>query len=189
MVRAMRLLTLAVALVSIAAFADEESCSIADGDIRAQFSAKPPAGFKLLSSKKAKRELTEVLKTPEGYEVTLTLGGCEHLAYAFAIKGNAITPKTVGSELVAISRRLLPALPMRKDAIADPKILLRAIEETNIAVVPADLSCGDATCRLSLETFEEKEPNKPAKKLKKGQKPEEPKPPAGVLKLSYDFAL
>ncbi len=186
----MRLLTLVVALVAISAFADEEECGVSDGDIRAQFSAKPPAGFKLVSSKKEKRHLTEVLKTPEGYEVTLELGGCSHLAYSFGIKGGAITPKTVGSELVAVSRRVLPTLPMRKDAIADPKLLLKAIEETNIAIVPTDLSCGDATCRLSLETVEEKEPpRKPAKKPKKGAKPEEPKPPAGVLKLSYDFAL
>lgn len=188
MLRAMRPLTFVLALTALAASAQEE-CALADADIRPQFLAKPPAGFKLVSSKKEKRRLTEVLKTPGGYEVTLELGGCGHVEYSFSIKGGTLTPKTVGSELVAVSRRVLPTLPMRKGATANPQLFLKAIDEANIAMVPTDLPCGDATCRLSLETVEEKPAPAPKKKPKKGQKPDAPKPPAGVLKLSYDFAL
>ena len=157
--------------------------------MKPQFAAKLPAGFKLVSSKKDKRLLTEVLKTPGGFEVTLEFGGCAHVAYSFSITGSTLTPKTVGSELVAVSRRVLPTLPMRKGATANPLLLLKAIDEANIAMVPTDLPCGDATCRLSLETAEAKPAPAPKKKPKKGAPPEPPKPAMGVLKLSYDFAL
>lgn len=187
MVTAMRLLTLACSLTALVAAAQED-CTLAAADVHPQFAAKLPAGFKLLSSKKDKRQVTEVLKTPAGFEVTLEFGGCEHVAYSFSITGNTLTPKTVGSELVAVARRVLPTLPMRKDATANPALLLKAIDEANIAIVPTELPCGDATCRLSLETAPVKDVKKP-KKGKKAKAPEAEKPPGGLLKLSYDFAL
>lgn len=189
----MRALALACCLFGFAAHAQED-CALAAADLHPQFAAKLPAGFKLVSSKKDKRLVTEVLKTPTGFEVTLEFGGCEHVEYSLSITGNTLTPKTVGSELVAVSRRVLPTLPMRKDATASPALLLKAIDEANIAIVPTDLPCGDATCRLSLETAPVKEAKKPkpAKKSKKPAKPEKPeeeKPAGGLLKLSYDLAL
>lgn len=186
----MRALALACCLLASATFAQED-CALAAADLHPQFAAKLPAGFKLVSSKKDKRLLTEVLKTPTGFEVTLQLGGCAHVEYSLAITGNTLTPKTVGSELVAISRRVLPTLPMRKDATVNPALFLKAIDDANIAIVPTELPCGDATCRLSLEAAPVKEAKKPkpAKKPKKPARPEEEKPPAGLLKLSYDLAL
>ena len=53
---------------------------------------------------------------------------------------------------MAVSKRVLPALPMAKDVTADPSILLRAIDEASIVTLPAQLPCGDATCQLALET-------------------------------------
>lgn len=179
----MRFLLLSAALCSFASFAEE--CAFDAKDLVPQFRRKLPPGFKLRSTKKEKQHLTQVLTTPEGHEVTLRLGGCAHVAYSFSIKGGTLTPKTVGSELVAVSKRVLPALPMAKDVIADPSVLLRAIDEASIVTLPAQLPCGDATCQLALET----EVPAPEKKPKKSKKPAPPAEPVGVLVLSYDFAL
>jgi hypothetical protein len=185
---------LAVPLL-VPALAAAEDCQLELKDIKPQFAAKLPSGFKLLSSKKVKRQLTQVLKTPDGFEVTLEFGGCSHVAYSFAIKGGTLTPKTVGSELVAVSKRLLPTFPMEKDSIAQPELFLKAIDEATIVTLPAQLPCGDATCTLAIEA----EPEKPAKgkkpppkkdPKKKDDKPDEAaKERPGILKLSYDFAL
>ncbi|MBL8914298.1 MAG: hypothetical protein JNM17_26570 [Archangium sp.] len=185
----MRTLLLFVVLLPVAALA--EDCAFELKDIKPQFAAKLPSGFKLVSTRKDKRKVTQVLKTPDGFDVTVELGGCSHVAYSIAIKGGTLTPKTVGSELVAVSKRVLPTLPMIADAIASPERFLKAIEDGNIITLPAQLPCGDATCTLAIEAEETKPDKKkaPPKKLKKGEKPEPEKEPAGVLKLSYDFAL
>jgi len=190
MVRAMRLPLLAASCLAVLSQrALAEDCQLEAKDIKPQFAAKLPSGFKLLSSKKDKRKFTQVLKTPDGFEVTLELGGCAHVQYSIAIKGGTLTPKTVGSELVAVSKRVLPTLPMGADVIASPQIFLKALDEANIVAMPTQLPCGDATCTLAIEA----EPEKPAPKNKKPPKKkgvEEPvKEPAGILKLSYDFAL
>lgn len=186
----MRTLLLFVVLLPIVALA--EDCALELKDIKPQFAAKLPTGFKLLSTKKDKRKITQVLKTPDGFEVTVELGGCAHVAYSIAIKGGTLTPKTVGSELVAVTKRVLPTLPMITDAIASAERFTKAIDDANIITLPAQLPCGDATCTLAIEAEETKPDKKktpPVKKLKKGEKPEPEKEPAGVLKLSYDFAL
>lgn len=177
------LLSLAVLWPAVAL---AEDCVLELKDIKPQFAAKLPSGFKLVSTKKDKRKITQVLKTPEGYEVTLELGGCAHVMYSFAIKGETLTPKTVGSELVAVSKRVLPTLPMIPEPIASAERFIKAIEDANIVALPAQLPCGDATCTMSIEAEPEK---KPARKAKKPKKEEPPKEPAGILKLSYDFAL
>lgn len=188
MVRGMRLpLLVASCLAVLAPSARAEDCQLEAKDIKAQFAAKLPSGFKLLSSKKDKRRFTQVLKTADGFEVTLQLGGCAHVEYSFAIKGGTLTPKTVGSELVAVCKRVLPALPMDKDAIASPQTFLKALDEANIVSLPSQLPCGDATCTLAIEAEPEKTPKK--KPVKKKGVEEPPKEPAGILKLSYDFAL
>ncbi|MFT3711445.1 MAG: hypothetical protein QM817_27745 [Archangium sp.] len=181
----MRLLRLMVLFALAPLTAAAEDCALDLKDIKPQFAPKLPTGFKLLSTKKDKRKITQVLKTAEGYEVTLELGGCSHVAYSFGIKGGTLTPKTVGSELVAVSKRVLPSLPMDKDVIASPATFTKAIDEANIMTLPAQLPCGDATCTLAIEA----EPEKPAPKGKKPKKTDPPKEPAGILKLSYDFAL
>ncbi|MFZ5444406.1 MAG: hypothetical protein ACOZQL_30725 [Myxococcota bacterium] len=175
-------------LLLAAPLARAEDCALEAKAIKPQFAAKLPKGFKLASTKKDKRLITQVLKTPDGFEVTLTLGGCEHVGYALAIKGGTLTPKTVGAELVAVSKRVLPTLPMDADALVDPKLFLKAIDEANIVALPAELPCGDATCKLSIG--EEEKPKADKKKPAKKPKKDEPaKEPPGVLKLEYDFAL
>jgi hypothetical protein len=187
MVRAMRPARLALlTLLAAPLAAHAEDCALELKAIKPQFAAKLPKGFKLVSTKNVKRLLTQVLKTPEGYEVTLTFGGCSHVAFALAIKGETLTPKTVGAELVAVSKRVLPTLPMNKDATVDPLLFLKALDEANIVALPTELPCGDATCKLSIGADEKDAKKKPAKKPKKGE-PE--KEPAGVLTLEYDFAL
>jgi hypothetical protein len=189
MVRTMRLPLLAASCLAVLSqHALAEDCALDAKDIKAQFAAKLPPGFKLLSSKKDKRKFTQVLKTPDGFEVTLELGGCAHVQYSLAIKGGTLTPKTVGSELVAVSKRVLPSLPMGKDVIASPQTFLKALDEANIVTMPTQLPCGDATCTLAIEAEPEKPKGKKPPAKKKGV--EEPvKEPAGILKLSYDFAL
>jgi hypothetical protein len=184
MVRAMNLARLTCVLVFLASVAHAEDCAFEAKAIKPQFATKLPKGFKLVSTKKEKRQITQVLKTPDGFEVALTLSGCEHVAFAFAIKGGGLTSKTVGAELVAVSKRVLPTLPLAADATADAKLFLKALDEANISTMPAQLPCGDATCQLSLEAD--------APRPTKGKKPKKAEPekePAGVLKLSYDFAL
>ncbi|MFO0598127.1 MAG: hypothetical protein U0228_22685 [Myxococcaceae bacterium] len=208
-------LIVALAVAVLPSLASAEDCALELKSIKPQFAAKLPSGFKLVSTKKEKRQLTQVLKTPDGFEVTLTLGGCSHVAYSFGIKGGTLTTRTVGSELVAVSKRVLPTLPMGTEVIADPGLFLKAIDDSNIMSLPAQLRCGDATCTLSIEAVPEKPakgkkapPKKADKKSKDKDKDKdgeegdekkdemgaEKKPVdlpdgPGVLKLSYDFAL
>lgn len=155
----------------------EETCEVDAKALKPQFAVKLPKGFKLVSTKRDKRTLTQVLKTPDGFEVTLRYGGCEKLGFRFDVKGGTLTPKTVGAELVAVSKRLLPTLPMAKDAFATPSTLLKAVEDATISVLPAQLACGEATCQLAIGAEETKQPSK------------KPKEPAGVMTLTYDFPL
>lgn len=173
------------------ALAEPEACALDDESLRPQFAAKLPKGFKLRATSvdKKKRSVTQVLQLPDGSEVRLSAGGCAHAAYSFAIKTKTITTRTAAAELVAITRRVLPQLPMDKDAWASPSTLLAAVEEATINQLPAQLPCGDATCALTLSAVEEKKPTK-----KSAKKADEPKPAAeaerpGQLVLSYDFAL
>jgi hypothetical protein len=187
MVRAMRLAHLAAVLFLTAPLAQAaEECALDAKVIRPQFAAKLPKGFKLVSTKKDKRQLTQVLKTPDGFEVTLTFGGCEHIAFTFAIKGGGLTTKTVGAELVATAKRVLPTIPMEAESTADTKLFIKAIDDANISIMPAHLPCGDATCMMSLEGEDAKAPRGQKPAPKKG---EAEKDPVGILKLSYDFAL
>lgn len=180
-----RAVPLALLLLAPLARAADEECLVDAKVLKAQFAAKLPRGFKLLSTKKDKRQIKQVLKLADGYEVSVTAGGCAHIAFTIAIKGPALSTKTVGAELVAISKRVLPQLPMDKDAVVDPKLMLRALDEAQINAMPAQLPCGDATCQLSLEADEVKPPKGKTKPTKDVPPPE----PVGVLKLSYDFAL
>lgn len=179
----MNLARLVPMLLVMASWAHAAEDCLFDGKLlKPQFARTLPRGFKLLSTKKDKQGLTQVLQTPEGLEVTVTVGGCAHLAFSIALTGGTLTAKTVGSELVAVARRVLPTLPMGADVTVDPKLFLRALDEANISALPAHLPCGDATCELSLEPA-------PVKKGAKVKKPAEGQDPPGVLKLSYDFAL
>ncbi len=163
----------------------EEECQFDAKALKPQFASTLPRGFKLVSTKKEKRQIVQVLKLNEGSEATVTLGGCEHVNFTIALKTTGLTSKTVGAELVAIARRVLPLLPMDKDATVDVKLMIHAIDEARINIMPAQLPCGDATCQLSLEAEEVK-----TVKGKKPPKKVEPAPePVGVLKLSYDFPL
>lgn len=174
-------------LLAPSARAADEDCLLDVKDIKPQFTAKLPRGFKLVSSKKQKRQIKQVLKLADGYEATVTAGGCAHVTFTIEIKGPALTTKTVGAELVAIAKRVLPTLPMDKDALADPKLMLRALDEARINTLPAQLPCGDSTCQLSLEP----EPVKPVKGKPKAKAPKDAPPvdPPGVLTLSYGFVL
>jgi hypothetical protein len=180
----MKLLPLFLLLAPLAHAADEQ-CMVDAKVFKPQFAAKLPKGFKLVSTKKDKKQMRQVLKLPDGFEAAVTSGGCSHLFFTIELKGAALTTKTVGAELVAIARRVLPTLPMDKDSTVDVKLMSQALEEARINVMPAQLPCGDATCQLSLEA-EEVKPVKGKAKPKKDLAPAEP---PGVLKLSYDLPL
>ena len=185
-----RALPLVLLLASGARAADEE-CLVDPKVLKPQFAAKLPKGFKLVSTRKDKRLIKQVLSMPEGFEAAVTAGGCEHLGFTIALKGPSITSKTVGAELIAITRRLLPTLPMDKDSTVDVKLMQAAVEEARISIMPAQLPCGNATCQLSLEAVEAKavKGKKPAPKPKKDDKEPTPEEQPGVLTLSYDLPL
>jgi hypothetical protein len=181
--------------LAVPALADE--CALDAKAITAQFSSKLPKGAKVLSTKKEKRKVKQVLKLADGVEVTVDFGGCERVQYAFTIKAKGLTTKTVGAEAMAVARRVLPGLPMSKDAMAEPKVLLTAIEEGSYASLPATLSCGPGSCRFELVPLPDKKKpaarKPPPKKDAKDAKPEEEKVddaelPA-TLVLSYDAPI
>lgn len=182
-------LMVAVFLASVAAAQD---CVLDTKSIVPQFSAKLPKGAKLLSTKKDKRKVKQVLKL-DAFEVTVDFGGCEKVQYSFSIKGGGLNTKTVGAEVVAVAKRVLPMLPMSKDAMAEPKVLLTALEEQSFTSLPATISCASsATCRIELVA----EPKKGAKKAPKpkdkkdGEEPkaEDAEGPASLV-LSYESSI
>lgn len=188
---------LLVLLVPAAVSADD-SCLVEAKVIKPQFAAKLPKGFKLVSTKKDKKQIKQVLKLDDGFEAAATVGGCEALQFTLELKGPGLTNKTVGSELVAIAKRELPKLPMDKDATVDVKLLLHALDEAQINVLPATLPCGNATCQFSLGDVEVEKPAKgkapPKKEAKKDPKKDAKKdaPPTdapGVIKFTYELSL
>lgn len=193
----LRALPLLVSLAP-AALAADESCLVDAKVIKPQFAAKLPKGFKLVSTKKDKKQITQVLKLDDGFETTAKVGGCEAMQWSLELKGPGLTSKTVGAELVAIAKRQLPKLPMDKDATVDVKLLLQALDEAQINVLPATLPCGNAICQLSLSE-EVKAPVKgkapPKKEPKKDPKKDPmkaaapPTVPPGVLKLTYELSM
>lgn len=180
-----------------ASSASAADCTVTSKDLKPQFTAKLPKGFKLSSTKtdKKKRTFTQELKLPDNVVVTMELGGCERFTYSFVIKAPTITTKTVGAEVLAVSRRVLPSLPMREDAIADPKRLLKALDEAQIVSLPSQIPCGDATCQLAVEVDPKAKPKTKPKPKPKGKgdkkddKPADDKDAAeqpGVIRLSYE---
>lgn len=183
-----------VSLLAMPAFADE--CALDAKAIAPQFSAKLPKGLKLVSTKKEKRKVKQVLKLADGMETTVEFGGCERVQYSFSLKGGGLNTKTVGAEAVAVARRVLTTLPMGKDAMAEPKVLLAALEDGSFTSLPATLSCGSGSCRVELvpDPSAKKKPAAKKPPAKKGEKKEDEKPaeeaegPA-LLVLSYDAAI
>ncbi len=191
------LLSCLVVLLALPALADE--CALDAKAITAQFSARLPKGAKVLSTKKEQRKVKQVLKLADGVEVTVDFGGCERVQYSFGIKAKGLTTKTVGAEAMAVARRVLPGLPMSKEAMAEPKVIMTAVDEGSFVSLPATLSCGPGTCRFELVPVQDtKRPaakKPPTKKpdAKDGKPPDEEKvddaeQPA-TLVLSYDAAI
>jgi hypothetical protein len=186
---------LAACLV-FATHAVADGCALDAKAIAPQFSSKLPKGAKLLSTKKDKRKVKQVLKL-DGFEASVEFGGCERVQYSFGIKGGGLNTKTVGAEALAVAKRVLPQLPMNKDAMAEPKVLLTAIEEGSFTSLPATISCGSsASCRIELVPEPKKGAKKPPAKPKEGKdkeakdeaKVEDAEGPA-TLVLSYDAAI
>lgn len=177
-------------LLAFTARAADQDCLVDVKVLKPQFAAKLPKGFKLTSTKKDKRQIKQVLALPEGFKATVTVGGCEHLGFTIGLEGPGLTTKTVGAELIAIARRVLPTLPMDKDSTVDVKLMQQALEEARISIMPAQLPCGNATCQLSLVAAEAKAVKgkaRPGKDKPKEEPPAEERP--GVLTLSYDLPL
>jgi hypothetical protein len=182
----MRLLLTLCALTSLAARAQE--CAVDSRVLINQYASKLPKGLKLLSARKEKRLVRQTLRLGDGTEVTVELGGCDRVQYRFSIKAAGLTTRTVGAEAVAVSKRVLPALPMAKDALAEPRVLLAAVEEGSFTSLPATISCGTSgTCRLELVPDPARAKKKPAKagKGKGDEKPADEDSPA-LLVVSYD---
>jgi multidrug efflux pump subunit AcrB len=191
------LLSCLVVLLALPALADE--CALDAKAITAQFSARLPKGAKVLSTKKEQRKVKQVLKLADGVEVTVDFGGCERVQYSFGIKAKGLTTKTVGAEAMAVARRVLPGLPMSKEAMAEPKVIMTAVDEGSFVSLPATLSCGPGTCRFELVPVQDKK--RPAAKKPPTKKPDakDGKPPdeekvddaeqPATLVLSYDAAI
>jgi hypothetical protein len=181
--RSTLLAVLCCALPLSALAAEEEQCQFDAKDLKPQLAKKQPKGAKALSSKvdKKKRSVKEEVQLADGSKASLELGGCAHVAWSIELKVGKVTTKTVGAEVVATSRRVLPLLVLEKDSIIDPARLLKALDDANIMQLPTKLPCGDATCQLSLELDDpkarakKKAPPPPPKKKKDGEDDEEPK--------------
>jgi hypothetical protein len=190
----LRALLIILTLVPAAVSADE-SCLVEAKVLKPQFAAKLPKGFKLVSTKKEKKQIKQVLKLDDGFETAVTVGGCSALQFTIELKGPGLTSKTVGAELVAIAKRELPKFPMDKDATVDVKLMLQALDEAQINVLPATIPCGNATCQLSLSEEEKAAPAKGKAALKKEVKKDPkkdaapPTDPPGVLKLTYELSM
>lgn len=169
----------------------EEECAVDPRLLKPQFAARLPKGFKLISTKKdpKQKNIKQVLKLPDGFQAAVTVSGCSHLLFTIELEGTGLTTKTVGAELVAIARRVLPTLPMDKDSTVDVKLMIQALDEARISVMPAQLPCGDAACSLSVEAAEVKKPAAKAKSKNEKDPPPTAVEPPGVLKLSYDLPL
>lgn len=184
--------TAAAAVMLISSFGFAQECALDAKNIAPQYSAKQLKGAKVLSTKKEKRKIRQTLKLADATEVTVEFGGCDHVEYAFIIKTQGLNTKTVGAEVLAIARRVLPQLTMNSSALAEPKVLLSALDEGSFVSLPATISCGsNGTCRIEL-VAEPSKGKKPAPKKKEKGK-DEPKPddadgPA-TLKLSYDAPI
>jgi hypothetical protein len=192
--------TVVVLAATGASAADEESCAFDVKDLRPQFAKKQAKGFKLLSSKvDAKhRSVHEELQLPDTTKISLQLGGCAHVTWSLELKVPKISTKSVGAEIVATSRRVLPQLVMDKASIVDPARLIKALDDANIMQLPSHLPCGDATCELSVVLDEPKGKKKAPAKDKKDKEPETTEQPPekapveegpGVIRFTYDLPL
>jgi hypothetical protein len=167
-------------------------CSVSTKDFKPQFAAKLPKGFKLVSSKLDPKARTyrQELKIPSGETVTLELSGCERFKYSFFIKGPTVTTKTVGAEVLAVSRRVLPALPMKDDALVDLKRLARALDEAEIVSLPSTLPCATGTCQVAVEpdakATKEKSKPKPKGKSTDGKHDEPEAEAPGLIRLTWE---
>ncbi len=206
----MRKLTVAWVLVVAAGAlaADEQTCAFDVKDLRSQFAKKQGKGAKVLSSKVdlKHRGVHEELQLGDGTKVSLQLGGCAHVAWSLELKVPKVTTRSVGAEIVATAKRVLPQLAMEKTSIVDPARLLKALDEANIMQLPTKLPCGDAACQLSVVLDEpkgkkkappkdkdkEKDDDAPAEKASVAESngsraPVEDGP--GVIRFTYDLAL
>jgi hypothetical protein len=181
----MRALVMVSIVVSLSA--EAQDCAVDSRVLVNQYAPKLPKGFKLLSGKKEKRLVRQTLRLTDGTEVTVELGGCDRVQYRFSIKASGLTLKTVGAEAVAVAKRVLPTLPMARDALAEPKVLLAAVEES-FTSLPATISCGTSgTCRLELVPDPAKARKKPARAQKgKGDEKRADDEAPALLVLSYD---
>jgi hypothetical protein len=155
---------LVLALCGAFSASAQDECAADESLASPQFVEKLPKGFRLLSTKKESRHITQLLKAPGGFTVKLTLGGCAHVGFTLSVSGTALTMQSTPTEVVAVLGKVLPTLPLKEDATVDAKLFLDALAKTKVDALPAKLPCGDATCRLTLEA-------------------------PGVAVLSYDFAL
>lgn len=200
------LVVLLCALPLTALAAEEEQCQFDAKDLKPQLAKKQTKGAKVLSTKldKKKRQVKEEVQLADGSKATLELGGCAHVSWSVELKVAKITTKTVGAEVVATSKRVLPLLALEKDSIIDPARLLKSLDDANIMQLPTRLPCGDATCQLSLELddskLKKKAPPPAPKKKKDGDDAEtaeaeanKPPPPVedgpGIIRFTYDLAL
>ncbi len=204
------LLALLCVFPLVAFAAEEEQCQFDAKDLKPQLAKKQPKGAKVSSAKvdKKKRSVKEEVQLADGSKASLELGGCAHVAWSIELKVAKVTTRTVGAEVVATSRRVLPLLALEKDSIIDPARLLKALDDANIMQLPTKLPCGEATCQLSLELDDPKAKKKappPAPKKKKkadGEEDddepkiaaEEPKPAAiedgpALIRFTYDQPL
>lgn len=176
-------------LLVLPSLASAQDCALDAKSITPQLSAKLPKGARVLSTKREKKKVRQVLKLADGLEVSVEFGGCEKVQYAFGIKGGGLTTRTVGAEVVAVARRVLPMLPMSKDALAEPKVLLTALDEGSFTALPATMSCGTSgTCRIELVPEPKKKKPSP-KKAPKGEAPKTDEDEPATLVLSYEAPI
>jgi hypothetical protein len=91
---------------------------------------------------------------------------------------------------------------MSKEALAEPRVLMTAIDEGSFTSLPATLSCGSGSCRFELLPLPDKKkptPKKPSQKKVEAKDAKDSKSPTeekvddaeqpAMLVVSYDAAI
>ena len=141
--------------------APDPECLLNADVVAAPLKAKLPKSIKLLESKAEGRLFTQRLQMADGAIITVSIGGCAHLAFDLRIERPELGANLrKGVEAVSASLRALPLNTYPK-GIANQ--LLDALGKAKVSKSPAELPCGDGVCRFELN--------------------------AGQALISYDFAL
>ena len=128
--------------------APDSDCLLNADVVAAPLKTKLPNNIKLLESKAGRRVFTQRLQLADGAIVTVSIGGCAHLAFDVRIERADLGANLrKGVEAVTSTLR---GLPLNKYPMGIASQLLEALGKAKVSKSPAELPCGDGVCRFEL---------------------------------------